>query len=70
VYEADYGWGKPEMFLGAESSRQGLVHLINDGGDGVRVLVSVEASSMEEFGRLLYSKLATSSKIAARLDKA
>ncbi|KAF8722965.1 hypothetical protein HU200_022108 [Digitaria exilis] len=24
VYEAGYGWGKPEMFLGAESSRQGL----------------------------------------------
>nr|CAB3499518.1 unnamed protein product [Digitaria exilis] len=57
VYEADYGWGKPEMFLGAGSSRQGLVHLMSDGGDGVRVLVSVEASSMEELGRLLYANL-------------
>lgn len=61
VYDADFGWGKPEMMSRAESVRGGFVYMMdgidNDGG-GVRVLMCMEARKMEEFERLFYAKFA------------
>ncbi|KAF8726346.1 hypothetical protein HU200_019808 [Digitaria exilis] len=57
VYDADYGWGRPELMVRAESERSGFVYLMNDGGGGgVQVVVCVEAAILEQFEKLLYAK--------------
>jgi shikimate O-hydroxycinnamoyltransferase len=64
-YDADFGWGKPQLMSRAESARGGLVHLMNNGGTtnhgggsgDIRVLVCMEAVNIKELGRLLYVKL-------------
>ncbi|TVU04137.1 hypothetical protein EJB05_50301, partial [Eragrostis curvula] len=57
VYDADFGWGKPELFFRAESERPGLVYLMNDGGDGVRVVVCTEEATIRDLGGLLNAKM-------------
>jgi shikimate O-hydroxycinnamoyltransferase len=47
-YDADFGWGKPQLMSRAESARGGLVHLMNNGGT---------TNHIKELGRLLYVKL-------------
>ncbi|RCV35960.1 hypothetical protein SETIT_7G281100v2 [Setaria italica] len=56
VYDADYGWGKPQMMVRAESERSGFVYLINDGA-GVQVVVCAEAARLKEFEKLLYANM-------------
>ena len=64
-YDADFGWGKPELMSLAENSRGGFVYLMNDEGkadDGagsgdVRVLMCMEAVNIRELEQLLYTKL-------------
>ncbi|KAF8722266.1 hypothetical protein HU200_022577 [Digitaria exilis] len=58
VYDADYGWGKPERMVRAEVERSGFVYLMDDGGGGgVQVVVCVEAAILDRFEHLLYAKL-------------
>jgi len=56
VYDADYGWGKPQLMVRAESERSGFVYLMNDDGGGVQVVVCAEAASLKEFEKLLIAK--------------
>ncbi|CAD6232427.1 unnamed protein product [Miscanthus lutarioriparius] len=63
AYDADFGWGKPQVMSRAESIRGGVVFIMNNEGKGtaddggVRVLVCLEAANMMELERLLYAKL-------------
>ncbi|KAF8682028.1 hypothetical protein HU200_045486 [Digitaria exilis] len=58
VYDADYGWGKPERMVRAEVERSGFVYLMDDGGGGgVQVVVCVDAAILDQFEHLLYAKL-------------
>ncbi|PAN16278.1 hypothetical protein PAHAL_3G050500 [Panicum hallii] len=56
VYDADYGWGKPQLMVRAESERSGFVYLMNDGGGGVQVVVCAEVTILKEFEKLLFAK--------------
>ncbi|RLN31040.1 shikimate O-hydroxycinnamoyltransferase-like [Panicum miliaceum] len=56
VYDADYGWGKPQLMVRAESERSGFVYLMNDGGGCVQVVVCAEAACLKEFEKLLFAK--------------
>uniref|UniRef100_A0A0D9V146 Uncharacterized protein n=1 Tax=Leersia perrieri TaxID=77586 RepID=A0A0D9V146_9ORYZ len=61
VYDADFGWGKPQVMSRAESVRGGFVYMMDgteNGGGGVRVLMSMEAVKMGLFEKLLYAKFA------------
>ncbi|OEL18276.1 Shikimate O-hydroxycinnamoyltransferase, partial [Dichanthelium oligosanthes] len=53
VYDADYGWGKPQLMVRAESERSGFVYLMNDGA-GVQVVVCAETAILKELEKLLY----------------
>nr|CAB3456857.1 unnamed protein product [Digitaria exilis] len=70
AYDADFGSGKPQVVSLAGPARGGMVYLMDDGprdqGDAgaVRVVMSMEAENMEEFGRLLYANIAEASKLA------
>ncbi|XP_002488970.2 hydroxycinnamoyltransferase 4-like [Sorghum bicolor] len=61
-YDADFGWGKPELMSRAQSHCGGFVNLMNDddgaGSGGVRLLMCMEAVNIKEIERLLYAKLA------------
>ncbi|KAG2623350.1 putrescine hydroxycinnamoyltransferase 1-like [Panicum virgatum] len=57
VYDADYGWGKPQLMVRAESERSGFVYLMNDDGGGVQVVVCAEAASLKEFEKLLFANI-------------
>ncbi|KAJ1277337.1 hypothetical protein BS78_05G287000 [Paspalum vaginatum] len=61
MYDADFGWGSPQVMSRAESVRGGFVYIMSDdgagSGGGVRVLVSMEAENIKEMERLLYAKL-------------
>ncbi|KAF0917268.1 hypothetical protein E2562_017447 [Oryza meyeriana var. granulata] len=60
VYDADFGWGKPQVMSHAESVRGGFVYMMNgtdNSGGGVRVLMCMEAVKIE-CERLLYAKFA------------
>ncbi|KAL6596058.1 hypothetical protein ACP70R_047422 [Stipagrostis hirtigluma subsp. patula] len=64
AYDVDFGWGKPWAMSRAESGPGGCVHLMDEGPGGrggVRVLLGMGATDMEEFKRLLYAKLALAS---------
>ncbi|KAL6846916.1 hypothetical protein ACP4OV_022769 [Aristida adscensionis] len=64
-YDADFGWGKPELMSRAESrggfvllwSNEGKAGGGGDSDDAVRVLVGMEAVNIKELGRLIYAKL-------------
>ncbi|KXG31859.1 hydroxycinnamoyltransferase 4 [Sorghum bicolor] len=60
-YDADFGWGKPELMSLAENHRGGFVFLMNNddgaGSGGVRLLMCMEAVNIKELVRLLYAKL-------------
>jgi shikimate O-hydroxycinnamoyltransferase len=61
-YDADFGWGKPELMSLAENHRGGFVFLMHDddgaGSSGdVRLLMCMEAVNIKEIERLLYAKL-------------
>ncbi|KAF8743870.1 hypothetical protein HU200_013510 [Digitaria exilis] len=68
AYDADFGSGDPQVVSLAGPARGGMVYLMDDGprdqGDAgaVRVVMSMEAANMEEFGRLLYANIAEASK--------
>ncbi|CAD6232746.1 unnamed protein product [Miscanthus lutarioriparius] len=55
-YDADFGWGKPELMSLAENHRGGVVFLMNDddgaGSGGVRLLMCMEAVNIKEIERL------------------
>ncbi|EES02456.1 hydroxycinnamoyltransferase 4 isoform X1 [Sorghum bicolor] len=61
-YDADFGWGKPELMSLAESQCGGFVNLMNDddgaGNGGVRLHMCMEAVNIKEMEQLLYAKLA------------
>ncbi|XP_037449716.1 hydroxycinnamoyltransferase 4-like [Triticum dicoccoides] len=58
LYDLDFSWGKPLAVMRAESSRGGLVHLMNSTqGDGsVQLVIYTEAAILTEFKRLFYAK--------------
>ncbi|KAF8649148.1 hypothetical protein HU200_064413 [Digitaria exilis] len=74
AYDADFGSGDPQVVSLAGPARGGMVYLMDDGprdqGDAgaVRVVMSMEAANMEEFGRLLYANIAEASKKLALDD--
>lgn len=58
LYDLDFGRGKPLAMLRAESSRGGLVHLMNStkGDDSVHLVIYTETAILKEFKRLFYAK--------------
>uniref|UniRef100_A0A0D9V0P3 Uncharacterized protein n=1 Tax=Leersia perrieri TaxID=77586 RepID=A0A0D9V0P3_9ORYZ len=61
MYDADFGWGNPQLMSRAESVRGGFVYMmdgIDNEGGGVRVLMSIEAEKMGEFEQLFRANFA------------
>lgn len=59
VYDADYGWGRPELVVRAESESSGFVYLMNNNADGLQVVLCAEAAILQRFEQLLYAKLSS-----------
>ncbi|KAJ4761212.1 HXXXD-type acyl-transferase family protein [Rhynchospora pubera] len=59
IYDIDFGWGSPQLVSWERCTENRVVYLMNEPGEdaGIKVVVSLDSSTMKQFQKVFYEEL-------------